>query len=63
MTTDRTDAPPETLDPDPPPVGLRCRKCNCADLRVVHTRPAPGNRVRRERRCRCCGFTFWTTEA
>lgn len=59
MTTERTDA----IETEEEPLGLRCRKCNCADLRVVHTRPAPKNKVRRERRCRHCGYTFWTTEA
>jgi transcriptional regulator NrdR family protein len=45
------------------PRGVICRKCECPDLRVVHTRRAPQGKIRRERRCRCCGHTFWTSES
>ena len=43
-------------------VGLRCRKCNCADLRVVYTRRRSHGRILRLRRCRHCGYRFPTIE-
>jgi transcriptional regulator NrdR family protein len=56
---------PETIPSppaDPPPLGIRCRRCNCADLRVVQTIRDNGV-VRRRRVCRHCGTQMMTTEA
>jgi ribosomal protein L40E len=54
MPEERKEAPPE-------PPGIRCRKCGCADLRTRHTR-RHRDKIRRERECRNCGKTMWTTE-
>jgi transcriptional regulator NrdR family protein len=42
--------------------GLRCPKCDCADLRVYYTRRRPGGRIRRSRICRACGARVISTE-
>ncbi|RPI81170.1 MAG: hypothetical protein EHM42_09725 [Planctomycetaceae bacterium] len=44
------------------PVGIVCRQCGCADLRVWRTRRMRGGRIRRERVCRHCGKRTVTTE-
>jgi hypothetical protein len=41
--------------------GLRCPKCNCADLRTSYRKPLP-NGFRRIRFCRSCGHRIETTE-
>lgn len=35
--------------------GVKCPECHCADLPVYGTKRV-GNRVKRYRRCRACGF-------
>lgn len=44
------------------PLGIVCRGCGCADLRVYRTVKMAGNRIRRERICRHCGQKSITTE-
>jgi len=53
-----TPAPP----PADPPLGIRCRRCHCADLRVVQTIRDNGT-VHRRRVCRHCGTPMMTTES
>lgn len=50
--------------PDEPKeaLGIVCRACGCADLRVFKTRRISGGRIRRERVCRNCGKRTITTE-
>jgi hypothetical protein len=43
------------------PLGLRCRKCNCADFRTLETRKHMDKIVRR-RVCRHCGWRVTTSE-
>jgi len=43
--------------------GLRCPRCNCADLRVTKTMPLPGNRIRRYRTCRHCHKNLVSVES
>ncbi|MFG0315739.1 MAG: hypothetical protein ACF8XB_00595 [Planctomycetota bacterium JB042] len=38
----------------PFPRGLCCPKCGGHVFRVLETRPAPGRRIRRRRRCQSC---------
>ena len=47
----------------------RCPRCNCADLRVTHTRHVTikwagktRNRLKRRRMCRHCGYIINTVE-
>jgi transcriptional regulator NrdR family protein len=42
--------------------GLRCPDCGGRRLRVTHTQPVPGYRVRRYRVCRDCGRRLATSE-
>jgi len=42
--------------------GLKCRKCDCQDLRVVYTRRASGGKLVRRRECRHCGRRMTTWE-
>lgn len=51
---------PET-DQSEPYRGFRCPSCGCAWSEVVRTQ-ACGTFIRRQRRCRYCGQTRWTTE-
>ena len=44
------------------PVGIVCRQCGCADLRVYRTVKLSKSRIRRERICRHCGNRLITTE-
>jgi len=46
-----------------PPKGIRCRACNCAELRVVQTIRDQGDRIYRRRVCRNCGAAQMTTES
>ena len=55
-------APAPEPDRGLPGVGIRCPNCWCRDLRTTHTRPIPGNRIRRYRRCRHCGKKVVSTE-
>lgn len=43
-------------------VGVRCPRCNCADLRVRRTMPATGGKIKRYRACRHCGTRVITVE-
>jgi hypothetical protein len=49
-------------EPQAEPVGIVCRQCGCADLRVWYTRRLRGGRIRRVRVCRHCGKRAVTTE-
>ena len=42
---------------------MKCQFCNCADSRVVDSRPTDdGNSIRRRRECINCGRRFTTYE-
>jgi len=44
-------------------VSMKCQFCNCADSRVVDSRPTDdGNSIRRRRECINCGRRFTTYE-
>jgi len=51
---------PNASQPDAP--GIACPTCGCRHLSVYRTRPLPGERIRRERKCRNCGRLVLTTE-
>ena len=42
---------------------MKCPNCGCEDLKVFDSRSAPGNSVRRRRKCIKCGFVFTTYES
>lgn len=46
----------------PPPAGIRCPRCGCAELRTTNTQRLPGGRVRRYKACRRCGRRLTTYE-
>ena len=59
----RGSKPPQALTPDEQAaLGLICRGCHCADLRVVNTVPLTKNRIRRKRVCRHCGKAAYSVE-
>ena len=42
---------------------MKCQYCNCADSKVIDSRPADdGNSIRRRRECNQCGHRFTTYE-
>ncbi len=43
--------------------GIRCPKCGCAHHFTTRTKPAPRNRIMRQRECRNCGRRLITYEA
>jgi hypothetical protein len=51
----------KTWDPADNTRGVVCRKCGCADLRVLNTRYSMG-RIVRYRQCRNCGKRVTTYE-
>jgi len=42
--------------------GIRCPRCGCAHWYVTHTERLPGDRIRRRRQCRHCGYRTVTVE-
>jgi transcriptional regulator NrdR family protein len=55
---DTSQKPPD----HPHHIGLRCRRCGNAELRVVYTRRRPGGKVERRRECTECGNRITTRE-
>jgi transcriptional regulator NrdR family protein len=45
------------------PVGIRCPRCGCQDLRTTHTRRVREGMIRRYKECRHCGRRITTHEA
>ena len=41
---------------------MNCPKCGKDSLTVINTRAAPGNMIRRRRKCMKCGHSFTTYE-
>ena len=54
---------PRTQREGEEPQGIRCRRCNCADLRTVRTLPLANGTVVRTKQCRHCGTKVQTREA
>jgi len=52
----------KSWSPEPPALGLACRRCGCRHFYVVYTRRAAAGKIIRRRECRNCGQRMTTIE-